>query len=287
MVTEMKWKPIPILEGYQPRPRLNRDDLLRIDDSIGPSGQPVRFLTLNNPKSANSLREILMLELTTAILRAQESIIVLRSAGSNFCGGLDLWELKDAVEEDDSPARMLRPLVHLFETLARHPRPTVSLVRGKAAAGGVGLACSVDVVVAHEDAELIIPNDETYFELAKVFIPILDERRKPTEEQIESWFAKEPIDVERAMQLKLIDAKTSSRDDVKMWESAVRALRASNFLDPQRKYRTRLPWNRRQQVYLALSKVEEKEFQAQLKPRLEKSLKGKIRAAYLQRQLIA
>jgi methylglutaconyl-CoA hydratase len=59
-----------------------------------------------------------------------------------------------------------------------HPRPVVAVVRGRALAGGCGLATACDLVLAHEGAELGYPEVHLGFVPAMVMAIL---RRKVTE----------------------------------------------------------------------------------------------------------
>lgn len=50
-----------------------------------------------------------------------------------------------------------RRLADLFLEMRRHPRPIVAIIRGRALAGGCGLATSADIVLAVESAEFGYP----------------------------------------------------------------------------------------------------------------------------------
>ena len=113
-------------------------------------------VTLDRAESYNSLDVSTATDLRDAVtsLADDDSVrcILLAANGSAFCTGADL----STYEGDDSDARRLdavaTPLHRTVETLATAPKPTVSAVEGVAAGGGLGLALSADIVLAHEDA---------------------------------------------------------------------------------------------------------------------------------------
>lgn len=213
------------MEGIKHQPML-----LRVEDVKLRSQYQARLLTLCNSARSNSLAERLMQELTISIRQAPEAIIVLKSEGKNFCGGLDLWELLWALKEEKSPQRLLQPLIGLFKALAEHERPTVSLVRGHAVAGGVGLACIADVVVAHRDAIFRIPGEEGYRALAAVLIPILNQRRQADAAAIDDWFGQE-FGAAKAQEWQLVNDTSTSADEEVMLELALTKLEKKGLLD--------------------------------------------------------
>jgi len=118
--------------------------------------------TLNRPDKKNALNaalvEALSAELDRLAHNDQVRVIAIQGAGDDFCSGADLVELEQSqgapVEEALVDAQRLGGL---FITMRRHPRPIVALVRGRALAGGAGLATACDLVLASEDAQLGYP----------------------------------------------------------------------------------------------------------------------------------
>jgi methylglutaconyl-CoA hydratase len=114
-------------------------------------------LTLNRPEAKNALSGELVAALDDALARAADDArirgLVLTGAGPDFCAGADLKALQALStrthEENLADSRRLAKLLH---DLRLHPKPIVAAVRGHALAGGAGLACACDRVVAAEDA---------------------------------------------------------------------------------------------------------------------------------------
>jgi methylglutaconyl-CoA hydratase len=75
-----------------------------------------------------------------------------------LCAGADLAALEGML---DSPRQAhiddAKALGHVFHTIRRMEKPVVALVRGRAYAGGAGLATACDIVLAHEDARFGYP----------------------------------------------------------------------------------------------------------------------------------
>ncbi len=122
---------------------------------------------------ANTLSVRLLADLTNAVSQAPKDVIFLFGRGTAFSGGLDLRELYDL----QSAQWQLRLLIRLYKTLRQHQPATASLVGGKAAAGGVGLAFCANAVVASSTATFWIPGQRGYYPLARILIPIIVERR--------------------------------------------------------------------------------------------------------------
>ena len=85
-------------------------------------------------------------------------MVLLSGAGSDFCSGADLAGLQRAFEAGvlDQMADA-RNLAQLFQDMRRHPRPILAAVRGRALAGGCGLATACDLILASESAQFGYP----------------------------------------------------------------------------------------------------------------------------------
>jgi methylglutaconyl-CoA hydratase len=88
----------------------------------------------------------------------QARVVLLSGAGSDFCSGADLSGLQKTsqagVLENMADARNM---AELFVEMRRHPRPIVAAVRGRALAGGCGLATAADLILAAESARFGYP----------------------------------------------------------------------------------------------------------------------------------
>ncbi|QDH11201.1 enoyl-CoA hydratase [Nocardioides dongxiaopingii] len=112
---------------------------------------PVATVTLDSPHNRNALSRRLVTELADRLARAEadEDVRVVRlvSSGRVFCSGADLAE---AAAEGMSAGT--RAIVDLQRFVVGMSKPVVTVVRGAARAGGIGLVAASDVVVAAEDA---------------------------------------------------------------------------------------------------------------------------------------
>lgn len=83
--------------------------------------------------------------------------MTLRGKGGAFCAGGDLKEFKENFQKAgkslEDVAGYSRHVGRMFEKLSTLPMPVVALVEGPALAGGFGLVCACDIVIAAEDAE--------------------------------------------------------------------------------------------------------------------------------------
>ncbi len=119
-------------------------------------------ITLNRPEKRNALDGELIGELGEALARAaaddQVRVVVLAGAGADFCSGADLEAVRRSTERgplenmDDA-----RRMADVFLQMRRHPRPIVAAVRGRALAGGCGLATACDMILSAESAQFGYP----------------------------------------------------------------------------------------------------------------------------------
>ena len=117
---------------------------------------------LNRPEKRNALNHELISELHQAIRQSASDtavrVVLLSGAGSDFCSGADLAGLQRAFEAGvlDQMADA-RNLAQLFQDMRHHPRPIIAAVRGRALAGGCGLATACDLILAAESAQFGYP----------------------------------------------------------------------------------------------------------------------------------
>ena len=128
--------------------------------------------TLNRPEKKNAIDtpmiDALLDVLERADLDAAVRVVALRGAGGDFSAGMDLNELlasaDRSVEENRDAALRFG---EIFLRMRRLPKPIVALVRGRALAGGCGLATACDLVLAAESATFGYP------EVQRGFVPAI------------------------------------------------------------------------------------------------------------------
>ena len=118
-------------------------------------------ITLARPEKKNALDRVTADELAEALFALSEApvrVVAIDGEGGDFCAGADLAALEAML---DAPRQQhiddAKALAHVFHTIRRMEKPVVALVRGRAYAGGAGLATACDVVLAHEDARFAYP----------------------------------------------------------------------------------------------------------------------------------
>lgn len=117
-----------------------------------------RTLWLNRPEARNALSREMAAELLNAFEALRDSGargLTIRGRGGTFCAGGDLKGFRQALAGGMDRAeaeRMSREAGALFDACDALPFPVVMVIEGAAMAGGLGLACTGDVVIAAEDA---------------------------------------------------------------------------------------------------------------------------------------
>ena len=124
--------------------------------------QSIARITLNRPDKRNALDAEIVNEVKDALRGSARDesvrVVVVTGAGKDFSSGADLAALRRiseaSVMENVADARNF---AELLVEMRRHPRPIIAAVRGRALAGGCGLATACDIVLAAESAEFGYP----------------------------------------------------------------------------------------------------------------------------------
>lgn len=118
-------------------------------------------ITLARPEKKNALDRAMADELAEALFAMSESpvkVVAIDGEGPDFCTGADLAAIEEML---DAPRQQhiddAKALGHVFHTIRRMDKPVVALVKGRAYAGGAGLASACDIVLAHEEARFAYP----------------------------------------------------------------------------------------------------------------------------------
>ncbi len=168
----------------------------------------VARITLNRPEKRNALNDALVAGLKDAFQRADKDeavrVVVLSGAGKDFCAGADLSSLQKiseaSVAENTDDARSL---MELFVLIRRLKIPVLAAVKGRALAGGCGLASACDIVLASASARFGYPEVRLGFVPAMVMAIL--RRNVPEKLTFELITRGEEIGAEAAKQLGLIN----------------------------------------------------------------------------------
>ncbi|MBI2709401.1 MAG: enoyl-CoA hydratase/isomerase family protein [Actinobacteria bacterium] len=118
---------------------------------------PVARLTIDRPAQRNALTWAAMAQLRRRLAEVKAEagirVVVLTGAGDRaFCSGADLGTMADGSSSTADLHDARGELARLFRDLWELGKPVIARVRGHALAGGFGLACACDLVIAAEDA---------------------------------------------------------------------------------------------------------------------------------------
>ena len=121
----------------------------------------VATVTLNRPEQRNPLSATMLGDLASALRWCQGSpevrVVVLTGAGDRvFCAGADLTSF-DGGMTDLERHRSRDQFVDLFALMASLGKPIVGRINGHTLAGGLGIACSCDILVSTDTATFGTP----------------------------------------------------------------------------------------------------------------------------------
>ena len=119
----------------------------------------VAHLELNRPDAFNALSVELAEALAEAVGRAaaddEVKVLLLSGRGRAFCGGGDVKQMA-AVEDTSAMVHELAQAAHRgVLALAELDKPVIGAVHGSVAGGGLGLTCSVDLLLAGESTKFV------------------------------------------------------------------------------------------------------------------------------------
>lgn len=134
---------------------------------------PIYLLTLNRPDKRNALNDRLIERLKAALTDADADdnsrAVIIRGAGKDFCSGADLASLQKIAEASyEENLEDARRLAELFVLIRKVKVPVIAAVRGRALAGGCGLAMACDLIVADSTAKFGFPEVKIGFVPAMV-----------------------------------------------------------------------------------------------------------------------
>jgi methylglutaconyl-CoA hydratase len=119
-------------------------------------------LTLARPEKKNALDRQMAEEIVKGLedLAAvpETRVVVIDGEGDDFCAGADLQALEALLDAGrDAQLEDARALGRVFTSIRQLRVPVIAAVRGRALAGGAGLATACDIVLAHPSATFAYP----------------------------------------------------------------------------------------------------------------------------------
>ena len=160
----------------------------------------VATITLDSPHNRNALSRTLMSDLErhvhAAVADSRVRVIVLTGNGTVFCSGADLKERREP-KPADAGAVGPAALVSIVTALWQSPRPVVGRINGAARAGGLGLMCACDIVVAVETATFAF--SEVRVGVAPAIISVVTLPRLGPTRGLELFLTGDPFDARAAV----------------------------------------------------------------------------------------
>jgi len=153
------------------------DPELMADEVLFETDAGIARVTINRPERRNAMSFDVMQGLRDAFARARADddvrVVVLTGAGDKaFCAGADLGG--GGIADRAASAHDGRGLLaDLFRDMWSLGKPIVARVRGFALAGGFGLACACDLVVAADDAVFGTPEINVGLWPYMITVPLL------------------------------------------------------------------------------------------------------------------
>jgi enoyl-CoA hydratase len=128
-------------------------DLIKL--SRDPPGSPIAVITINRPKSLNSLTRPMMTSLAGLIHQLNSdptvSVLILTGAGDRaFCSGVDLTAAESVFKGD-----VKDPLTDPVSQLESCKKPVIGAINGYAVTAGFEIALACDILVAGKDAKFM------------------------------------------------------------------------------------------------------------------------------------
>lgn len=183
---------------------------------------PVGRITINRPERRNAMSFEVMAGLrdSLAAARADDAVrvVVITGAGDRaFCAGADLGSIASGAAAAHDGRGILR---EVFAALWQLGKPTIAKVRGYALAGGFGLACACDLVIAADDAVFGTPEIDVGLWPYMITVPLL--RSMPPKAVLELMMTGRRVDATEARTLGFV-TRVVAADEL---DAAVDALAA-------------------------------------------------------------
>ena len=127
----------------------------------------VGTIVLRRPERRNALTRAMIGQLRQAFgdLHQEKRVraVVLTGAGTAFCAGMDVYELRSLnelpdVEKQQQWGETADEYRELVLAMLELPKPIIASVNGPAVAGGAGLVLGADIVVATDSARFGLPD---------------------------------------------------------------------------------------------------------------------------------
>lgn len=131
---------------------------------VNPEPNGVAFVTINRPKSLNSLTKAMMTDLAKSFkaLDRDDSVrvIILSGSGRAFCSGVDLTAAEDVFKGDVKDVET-DPVAQM----ERCRKPIIGAINGFAVTAGFEIALACDILIATKGAKFMDTHARFVFQL--------------------------------------------------------------------------------------------------------------------------
>lgn len=168
--------------------------------------EAICYLQIDRPEANNAINSALIAECNQVLSACEEraSVVVLSGLPDVFCFGADFKEVAGSSQTMNSEDHTAGPLYDLWMRMATGPYVTISHVRGKANAGGIGFVAASDIVLADDTAQFSL--SELLFGLFPACVLPFLIRRIGFQKANYLTLATQPIQARQALEWGLVDA---------------------------------------------------------------------------------
>jgi enoyl-CoA hydratase/carnithine racemase len=165
-------------------------------------------ITLNNSQNGNILAPVslgmLNKGLRNSIAHPNVRAILLRSNGPHFCSGMDMRFLQFVKNNKRVARKTLSQYVLLLKAIYNSPIPVIAAINGDVKAGGIGLICVCDIVLATANSHFELSEVLWGLIPANVFPFLMSLRLSPQQARYLALTAQR-LTAKQALQYSLID----------------------------------------------------------------------------------
>jgi polyketide biosynthesis enoyl-CoA hydratase PksH len=174
--------------------------------------EPVCFIQIYRPDSNNTINDQLIEECSQVLTMCEKTItiVVFEGLPEVFCFGADFRGIHDSVSGNRPLPQEPGPLYDLWLKMATGPFITISHVKGKANAGGIGFVAASDIVLADQSA--VFSLSELLFGLFPACVLPFLVKRIGFQKANYMTLMTQPISVQQAQIWGLVDAVDERSD---------------------------------------------------------------------------
>ncbi len=176
-----------------------------------------------NPLTFERIDELLAL-CANLLERRDIRGVVLRGRGGVFCAGGDLRAFQSAFQGADARDEVIAASVRgamVFDAIDQLPQFVVIVVEGAAMAGGFGMVCCGDLVIAEENAKLALT--ETRIGIVAAQIAPMVQRRLGRRQTRRLMLSAATLTGQQAVEVGLVDQLVSGADGIDAALTDIRA----------------------------------------------------------------